>query len=146
LKDALATRHVFPSNTILSPYQYLVVFGGGSPDLPDVYWQKASTGGLSLNNTSEILALFDASAVLIQQVSYGALGNQNQSIARFSEGTGTQFVLHSSLAQNQLYSPGESLEGKAMLFDQAHSVPEPSSALLFALGLVTPLISRFKNR
>src|SRR6185295_18022396 len=61
LNDAVSTRHIFPASTLLLPSHYLVVFGGGAPQIPGVDWQLASTGGLSLNNTSETLTLFDVS-------------------------------------------------------------------------------------
>jgi len=50
LTDAVSTRHVFPSTTVLSSFEYLVVFAGGSPNLPGIDWQVASSGFLGLNN------------------------------------------------------------------------------------------------
>lgn len=114
MKDALQTRHVFSSNTILLPYEYIVIFGGGNPNLPSVKWQKASTGALNLNNTNETVSLFNNSSSLINQVSYTTLANNDQSMVRFPETASSNFVLHSVAAQNttDLFSPGTSVSGE----------------------------------
>ncbi|HLF17557.1 MAG TPA: lamin tail domain-containing protein [Candidatus Omnitrophota bacterium] len=143
LKDAVSTRHVFPANTFLSPYQFLVVFGGGSPNLPGINWQLASTGGLSLNNTLETVTLSDLNNQVIDQITYGNLANQDRSIVRFPEATGN-FVLHSSLAQanGALFSPGKSIDGRSLA---PSTVPEPSSLSCLLLGALA-LIRRRPGR
>lgn len=151
LHDAVASRHVFPANTIISPYSYLVVFGGGSPQLPDVFWQTASSGSLSLNNTNETVSLYDPQGQLIDSVVYGSIGNNDQSIVLFPEGTGTEFVLHSELneAQGALFSPGTSVDGRAALVmpedellpDNA-VVPELSTLIYLGAGLGSLLLKR----
>ena len=114
INDAVKTRHVFPAGTMLLSYQYLAVFGGGTPVLPGIRFQTASSGALSLNNTNEDVFLYDQTGVLIGHVFYGAEGGKDQSIVRFPEGTGSDFVLHSSLpeAQGRLFSPGQSVDGE----------------------------------
>ncbi|MBI3617936.1 MAG: lamin tail domain-containing protein [Candidatus Omnitrophica bacterium] len=117
LADASATRHVFPQDTTLSPYQYLVVFGGGAPQLDGIFWQLASTGTLSLNNTNETIFLRDASTYVIDQVYYGSEGNKDQSLTRFPEGTSPIFVGHKSLPQSAgaAFSPGTGVDGKPLV-------------------------------
>jgi hypothetical protein len=130
LKDALSTRHVFPSMTILNPNQFIVIFGGGSPNLPGIFWQTATTGQLSLNNTAETVSLLDNQNQLIDQVIYGALANQDQSIVK----VGDTWVLHSSLseAQGKIFSPGEPPPTQ---LPDAH-VPELPSISLMVYGLI----------
>ena len=108
LSDSIAARHIFPSNTVLAPKAFLVVFGGGSPALPGVNWQVASSGGLSLNNSSDTVLLADADHQAIDQVIYGRIADKDQSITRYPDGEGTEFVLHSELdqANGALFSPG----------------------------------------
>jgi len=114
IADALKPRHIFPFGTALSAFQYLVVFGGGQPNLPQIQYQVASEGTLGLNNTNEDVFLYDPSGNLIDHLHYGAEGDKNQSLARSSEGEGTGFVLHSTIpeAQGRIFSPGQSLDGQ----------------------------------
>lgn len=128
IHDLTDVRHVFPGNTILDSFNYLVVFGGGSPNLPGIFWQKASTGSLSLNNTNETVSLLQSDGTLADDVSYGTLANQDQSIVRLTEGSG-EFVLHSSIS-SKLFSPGASSNPVV----QTAAVPEPASLISFLLG------------
>lgn len=129
LTDATAMRHVFPSGSIIPAYDYLVVFGGGSFS-PTALKQKASTGGLSLNNTGDTVKIFDATGLLVEELTYTSLANQDQSIVRATPTS--QFVLHSSLPENQgkVYSPGNGYLGNAV------ATPEPATLALFGLGVL----------
>jgi hypothetical protein len=75
LSDAGAVRHVFPNPTTIPPGGALVVFGGGTP----IYFapphanghaQSATTGTLSLNNTSDSILLRSPSGEVHAQVGY----------------------------------------------------------------------------
>lgn len=145
LSDATKVRHIFPSDTLLSPYQYLVVFGGGTPSLPGIQWQTASTGGLGLNNTGDTISLKNRDVIFIDEILYGSLAGHDESIARYPEGSGTEFVRHSGLvgAGESLFSAGESINGEPI--DQGDyvassnslasaSVPEWPSLIYFSLG------------
>ncbi len=141
--DSVSTRHVFSENTILSPYTFLAVFGGGLPQLPDINWQTASSGSLGLNNAGDTVSLFDSGTQLIDRIIYGGIGGHDQSITRFPDGVGLDFVLHSSLedAQGALFSPGTSVGGElSLVFGGGEDppgnavVPEPSTLLCFCLG------------
>ncbi|MBN1869067.1 MAG: lamin tail domain-containing protein [Candidatus Omnitrophica bacterium] len=125
LADNVSTRHIFPLDTILSPYSFLVIFGGGSPLWPDIHWQIASSGALGLNNSGDTVSLFDDQSTLINQVIYGSIGDKNQSITRFPDGEGSEFVLHSSLreAQGALFSPGMSVDSRLSLALVEEEVP-----------------------
>ena len=144
LKDALSTRHVFPSSTIMSPNQYLVVFGGGTPNLLGINWQIASSGTLSLNNTSETVSLFDASSSLIDQIVYGSIGGHDQSIVRWPEEPGSNFVLHSSIqeANGRKFSPGTNVNGEQPSANSS-TVPEPITLIYGGVSLV---LARFVRK
>ncbi|MFA5088126.1 MAG: FG-GAP-like repeat-containing protein [Candidatus Omnitrophota bacterium] len=138
LKDAARPRHYFPAGTVLSAKGYLVVFGGGSPDLPGVYWQLASTDTLQLNNTGDEVSLWDAQGALADKFVYGAEGGRDQSLARFPEVGGAPGVLHSSIpeAEGRLFSPGTSADGRMGGGAGAASVPEPPTMICLLIGLV----------
>lgn len=108
LWDSVAVRHVFPSNTVLAPNAFLVVFGGGAPALAGANWQIASTGTLSLNNGGDTVRLTDADHQVMDQVLYGGIADNDQSIARYPDGEGTELVLHTAIEQanGALFSPG----------------------------------------
>ncbi len=141
LSDASAIRHVFPLDTELLPYQYLAVFGGGSPQLNGVFWQSASTGALSLNNINETIFLRDASTYVIDQVHYGNEGDNDQSLTRYPEGISTIFAEHKGLPQSAgaAFSPGTGVDGKPLAVSPveplaAAAVPELPTLLYGLLG------------
>ncbi|MBI5149481.1 MAG: lamin tail domain-containing protein, partial [Candidatus Omnitrophica bacterium] len=146
LADASAVRHVFPSATELLPYQYLVVFGGGAPQLDGIFWQLASTGALSLNNTNETIFLRDTDAYPVDQIHYGSEGDKDQSLTRFPEGTSPIFVGHKSLPQSAgaAFSPGTGVDGRLLAVSPVEplataAVPELPTllyGLLGALGMI----------
>ncbi len=133
ISDAVQTRHTFALGTLLSPYSFFVVFGGGNPSLPGVNWQKASTGTLSLNNTADTITFFDLNGQTVDQVIYGGIANHDQSIVRFPEGEKSEFVLHSGLADanGKPFSPGTTIDGKTKY---GGVIPEPATIVLFSLG------------
>lgn len=143
LADSAAVRHIFPQETILSPYQYLVVFGGGTPHLDGVFWQTASTGTLSLNNGNDTVSLLNAGAVIVNQVIYGSIADHDQSIVRFPEGTAEGFVVHGSLADadGRWYSPGTSVDGKPLGVSSVEPLAEAAVPDLptFVYGLLGAL-------
>jgi len=129
ISDAVSARHIFSANTFLDPYAYLVVFGGGTPQLPEVNTLTASSGLLGLNNTGDTVSLFDLNDQLITQVIYGPLAGHDEAIVRSPEVSGV-FVLHSTV-QEGLFSPGSG----GIRPPLANTVvPEPASILTFALG------------
>ncbi len=133
IADAAATRHVFGADSVIDAGGHVVVFGGGSPALPDVNWVTASTGGLSLNNSSDTLFVFGAAGELIDSFEYDGLAAQDQSIVRSPEGSGT-FRLHTELS-DQLFSPGvwTETDGTGPV---TSAVPEPSTLMTFLAGAI----------
>ena len=146
LSDSVATRHIFPSKTVLPPYTFLVVFGGGSPLLSGVHWQTASSGALGLNNSGDTVSLYDSTSQLMDQLLYGSIAGQDQSITLFPDGQMGEFVLHSSIeeAQGALFSPGMSVDARLSLAlgegsgsqsgSESPIVPEIPTLLYFGMG------------
>jgi|GEM_PF-3519704 len=105
--DADQIRHVFAENTLIPVEGIVVVFGGGSPNLPqaDALIVTASGGTLSLNNTNESIVLLTSDSTKIAQFSWGSEGGQDQSLVRNPAITG-DFILHGSLSGTLPFSPG----------------------------------------
>lgn len=135
LSDISSTRHIFPTQTILNAYEFLVVFGGGVPNLPAIHWQLASAGTLSLNNTNETISLRNHQGNLIDQVSYTTLASRDQSITRFPDGENQSFVLHSTLndANGRLFSSGTKVDGKPF---ESTTVPDLPGSITFFCGVL----------
>src|SRR6185503_16510689 len=118
-------RHRFVANTILPAGTSIVVFGGGKPSPEDSIFKgsqvvKASSGGLSLNNTAGTITLRDRTTAIVTFVTYGASvglpANLNQSLTRDPDVTGA-FLLHSKAAgvETSLFSPGTRSDLNAFL-------------------------------
>jgi len=148
ITDLTSTRHIFPNDSIIMPYQYLVVFGGGSPLLPDVYWQTASSGALGLNNGGDTITLYDDQSQVIHQFAYGSLAGNDQSLALFPEGEGDEYVLHSGISSSAgaLFSPGTNVSGDIALIendmDDRTVVPELPTFLYMLGGGLSFLLKR----
>ena len=116
--DRLASNtpnHEFPSNTVLSPGQAVVVFGGGTPN--------GSFGGslvfvssgqvLNLNNTGDVLTVRNNndSTIFIFDVT-PLSDNPNESYTRFPDLHG-DYIQHNSANTGTLFSPGTKLDGSS---------------------------------
>ena len=116
--DRLATNtpnHEFPSNTVLSPGQAVVVFGGGTPN--------GSFGGslvfassgqvLNLNNTGDVLTVKNSNDSTIFTFNVTPLSdNPNESYTRFPDLYGS-FTQHDSASTGILFSPGTKVDGSS---------------------------------
>lgn len=134
LKDSREVRHIFPSGTIVPPFEAVVVFGGGSPKgsfgnaAANRLVFVASSGSLSLDNGGDSIRLEDASGRVLQEVTYGsAEGNAAQSINRDPDGGGAIFSPHSRLNPLKLFSPGTKVSGEAFSLKPVISALIPSS-------------------
>jgi endonuclease/exonuclease/phosphatase family metal-dependent hydrolase len=113
ISDATGLRHTFAAGTSLNPGSAILVYGGaaGIPaGLPNAV--AASTGGLSLNNSTESVILKNG-ATVISSVSYGSplASTDGVSMNRSPEGSsGGTFVLHTSLSAS-VASPGKKANG-----------------------------------
>lgn len=141
VSDSTSARHIFPGGTNLPGNNFLVVFGGGNPSLSGIVTQTASSGTLGLNNTGDQVTLYNTLNQIMSQVTYGSPGNHDQSITRFPDGAGQDFVLHSSIAEShgKIFSPGTAVDGQTTV----SVVPEMSSHVLWQMGL---LLLGFKRK
>ncbi|HEX4953446.1 MAG TPA: lamin tail domain-containing protein [Thermoanaerobaculia bacterium] len=121
ISDALQTRHTFASGTVIPPREAVVVFAGGTPTgsfgnaAANGLVFTASTGGLALNNTGDTVTVKNASAVVVQSVTYGSAANNDASLTRSPDWTNTPFVRH-NLATGSggtRFSPGQTVAGAA---------------------------------
>ncbi len=128
LYDATGLRHTFGS-AVIDPLGVFVVFGGGTPSAAGFSFEKASSGGLSLNNTGDFVRLKDAQGFLVDEFSYGSEGNDNQSLVRLSPLSG--IVLHSEIT-GTVFSPGTAQVPQT---PEASTVPEPATICYLAFGL-----------
>ncbi len=131
LSDGLRVRHIFEMNTYLDSLQYLVVFGGGDINI-GINGQLASTGQLSLNNSSDTITLLDEQNNLVDQLVYDSIANKNQSVVRM----GQELFLHSSHTESggALFSPGKNIDGSDSQLPTS-AIPEPQTWMLLLVGL-----------
>jgi beta-lactamase superfamily II metal-dependent hydrolase len=116
LADATSVRHTFAAGTVLGAGKAIVVFSGaagipsGTPNA-----EVASTGTLSLNNTSDTVTVKNAAKTTIDSFSYtSSLASQDGvSMNRGPDASATGgFVLHTSLSSRSA-SPGLRVSGSA---------------------------------
>ena len=115
LSDATDIRHTFPDGTIVDNACSIVVFGGGNPATSfSGVVQTASTGDLGLGNSDDVV-LADANGTTILSVSYSGTPSDNQSISLNPDVTGTEYVLHSTIAESNgaFFSPAAKVNGFA---------------------------------
>lgn len=116
LGDMIGPRHIFPQGTIVSPGCAVVVFGGGAPtgSFGDSLVQIASTGSLGLNDSGDILFVWDVDGMEIASFTFGSEAAYNQSITRDPDIFGEEpFVKHSEAngSGGALFSPGTMVDG-----------------------------------
>ncbi|MEP2510865.1 MAG: lamin tail domain-containing protein [Reichenbachiella sp.] len=119
--SSVLSRHVFPASTVVPAGGAIVVFGGGSPtgSFGNSIVQTASSGGVGTTNSSETLIVQDASDRTIIFYTYGSEGNDNQSITRDVDITGSDnpMTKHSVAtgAGGALFSPGTKIDGSLFI-------------------------------
>lgn len=85
LRDASSIRHVFDGGIILTPGEFVTVFGGGNPTGFSGGVYTSSTGNLGLSNAGDEVSLLDAGARLIDFHSYASEGGRDQSMVRYPD-------------------------------------------------------------
>ncbi|HJX90774.1 MAG TPA: lamin tail domain-containing protein, partial [Pyrinomonadaceae bacterium] len=129
-------RHRFAAGTLLPAGTAIVVFGGGALNSTNSSFGgaqivRASSGGLSLNNSGGVITLRDTAGAVVSSVSYGTsagiAGDANQSITRAPDVTGS-LVLHQVAPDSQAhaFSPGVKVNGSPFLPEPAVSVIQVS--------------------
>ena len=110
----------FPPNTRIAPGEYIVLFGGGTPNGFEgkVFVDDGKIGG-GLSNSGDAVFLIKTEGDTIARAEWGKEGGKDQSLVRYPEGTG-KWVLHSASPGKGLFSPGK----PRSLFDRLESLPE----------------------
>jgi hypothetical protein len=86
LRDGTSVRHEFPdTGMIVLPGEFVTVFGGGTPTGFGGRVFTASSGGLSLSNSGDVVSLEASNASLVDIHSYGGEGGRDESIMRFPD-------------------------------------------------------------
>jgi Lamin Tail Domain len=148
LSDALSARHTFPVGSVVRAGCAAVVFAGGAPTgaFGGSLVQTASSGGLSLNNSSDTVTLSDGAAP-VAAYAYGSEGGDNQSLTRDPDVTGPEpLVKHTTAAGagGALFSPGTRVDGSPFAGCQAGptATPPPSPTLTPTASVTsTPVVT-----
>lgn len=114
LSDGTSVRHSFPSGTTLAAGQPIVVFAGAQA-IPAGLTSAvaASTGGLSLNNSGDSVALRSNTSTIISSFTYTSALSSNDGVSMNRNpdgGTTASFVLHTALSSASS-SPGTRVDG-----------------------------------
>ena len=114
--DGEQLRHTFPSGSIIPADGVLVLFGGGNPsgDFGNSVVQTASEGMLNMNNTGDLVTMYDTCGDVILTFDVETLSNNpNESYTRSPDITGETFEQHAGIASSNgaLFSPGYKLDG-----------------------------------
>jgi hypothetical protein len=118
ISDAAGLRHTFASGTTLEAGRAIAVFGGAS-GIPVGITNAvaASTGTLSLSNSSETVTVRNAAGTTVATATFGSTltGTDGVSANRSPDGSSSgTFVLHTSLfVGSPASSPGERSTGSA---------------------------------
>ncbi len=106
LRDGSGARHVFDDGTVVSPGEFVTVFGGGSPTGFSGKVYTASTGSLGLANTGDDISLLDAGGGLVDFHAYSTEGGRDESMVRYPD-CGDYWTLPSEYDYGLPFSPHE---------------------------------------
>ncbi len=111
IADASGVRHVFPNGSQVQDHCAAVVFGGGAPAgfFGGSLVQVASQGWLTFRNFGDTVIVYDQQGAIIASYTYGAEGDEDQSLARDPDITGPEPLIKHSFASGSggaLFSPG----------------------------------------
>jgi secreted trypsin-like serine protease len=110
ISDGFGLRGTVPDGTVLEPGQVAVVFGGGEPTGFDGIATFVFT--LGLNNDGDTVTVAAADGTVLDEMTYGPEGNQDQSLTRSVDAEESAFVPHSEVS-SQPASPGTRTDGTA---------------------------------
>jgi hypothetical protein len=106
LRDDLKVRHVFAEGVVVSPGEFVTVFGGGVPTGFQGKVYTASTGGLGLANTGDDISLLDAGGGLADFHAYASEGGRDESMVRYPD-CDDHWTLPSQFDYGEPFSPHE---------------------------------------
>lgn len=107
LTDATSVRHVFfDSASIMASGELVTVFGGGAPTgfIGKVF--TASSGGLGLANSGDVVYLLDDTGAIVDVHSYGGEGGDDEAMIRFPD-CGDTWMLCSEAGLETAFTPQE---------------------------------------
>jgi hypothetical protein len=107
LTDATSVRHLFSdSASIVVSGELVTVFGGGAPAgfVGKVF--TASSGGLGLANSGDVVYLLDAGGAIVDVHSYGGEGGRDEAMIRYPD-CGDAWMLCSEAGLEAAFTPQE---------------------------------------
>jgi hypothetical protein len=113
ISDGNGARHVFPdTGAIITPGEFVTVFGGGSPSgfVGKVF--TASSGGLGLANSGDLVSLQDEDGLLVDIHSYGSEGGKDQSMILYPDCSG-DWMLPSEAGLESAFTPHQLNDGSS---------------------------------
>jgi hypothetical protein len=113
LTDATSVRHVFPdSGSVIHSGEFVTIFGGGAPMgfLGKVY--TASSGGLGLANSGDVVYLRDGGGAIVDVHAYGSEGGKDESMIRHPDCTDA-WMLCSDAGLEVQFSPQQPNDGQS---------------------------------
>jgi hypothetical protein len=115
LTDATSVRHTFADpGTIVGPGEFVTVFGGGEPAGFVGQVVTASSGGLGLANTGDVVYLLDETGAIVDVHSYGSEGGKDESMIRYPD-CADSWTLGSDAGLKLPFSPQEPNDGESDL-------------------------------
>ncbi len=115
ISDGSGLQYTFPASTIIPADGTVVIFGGGTPTgIPGDFVDTAG-GSLSLNNTGDTVTVENEVSQLVDTVTYGSEGNNDESLTRDPDISGG-FVGHTTATGSggSQGSPGTKINGSAL--------------------------------
>jgi hypothetical protein len=86
ISDGASVRHIFPdSGQVIAPQEFVTVFGGGTPYGFVGKVVTASSGGLGLANSGDVVYLLDRGGAVVDVHSYGSEGGKDESMIRYPD-------------------------------------------------------------
>jgi hypothetical protein len=128
ISDATEVRHIFPPSSLIPANEFLVVFGGGTPNTAPNYFgdaiiQKASEGTepeLNLSNSGDTITIRntdDAIVLIYVSSDTGISHSSDESVTRNPDITG-DFTLHTDANAVLAFSPGTLISGPTLSINQ----------------------------
>lgn len=133
ITDAVTTRHIFTTDTILAAGQTLLLFGGGDPigDFFGALVGTASSGSLGLNNAGDTVAIYNEALELVTSYSYGIEAGDNQSITRAIATPIAPLLQHASFSPSSPHhSAGYDISMPMKLSPNFMAIPTPATLSL----------------